>query len=140
MATKGIDVTDPTRPLYPDIHVQPVDDVVECIIYNADLFAIESGNGLNIFSDCEAGHSTDTARIAAAQDSLISELRALLAKGKYAIVRGWYPDLQTSWTKESIRAFKGNLDQDVQYQGESTGLFPFQPFSLFTLYRCHTSR
>lgn len=128
MATEGVDVTDPACPLYPDVHTRPVNNVIECILYNHDLFTIKPGNHQNIFSECEISTSAESTRIAAAQTSLISELRALLSKGKYAIVRGWYPDSPTTWNKESIAAFKGNLNQDVQYQGKPPQCSSSNPF------------
>lgn len=37
--------------------------------------------------------------------------------GMYVLIRSWYPDLHTTWSPKSVAAYKGSLDQKIQYLG-----------------------
>lgn len=111
----GTDVTDPDHPI--SAHGSGiVNDVVTLLHYDDRLLQCDP-DAMNLLRPVDGLESSHTAQALVAHERLMKDLRLCMAKGKYALIRGWHPDLPATWNAQSVLAFKGSVTQQVQYHG-----------------------
>lgn len=53
-----------------------------------------------------------------AKAKLMEEIQKHMRDGKYVLVRGWRPDQNVYWSKQSIKTFKGSMGRKVDFQSK----------------------
>lgn len=118
MARRAVDASDPDNPLCPP-GVRPIaiSKFLVAVLYHPEDYAPEP-----VSLECllfGSGHAQRVAEKGARLNAFVSDLRKNLAKGVYILVRGWKPAFEVGWDEAAVEAFKGSLQQPVQYQGQS---------------------
>lgn len=117
MAHHAIDASDPDHPLFPSgTRVIKVSSYIVALLYHPDDYGPETTSIDSLLFG--SGHAQRIAEKAARLNDLVKTLRLYLAKGVYVLIRGWKPAFEAGWDKAAVQAFKGSLQQPVQYQGK----------------------
>lgn len=92
-----------------------VDEVVAAVVYDNTLFQCSLVDG-DLFSASPSEHSKKASE---AHSKFLLEVRKLMSQGKYVLIRGWRPQHDIYWSKESISEFKGSMGRKIEFQGRS---------------------
>lgn len=118
MSQFAVDASDPDHPLSPpDAAVIEVSTYLVAVLYHPDDYSPDSVSIDSLLFG--SGHAQRLAQKGARLNAFVSALRKNLAKGVYVLVRGWKPAFEAGWDEAAVEAFKGSLQQPIQYQGES---------------------
>lgn len=117
LADNSIDVSDPNQPTFPrGIKQIDVSKYVVALLYNPDDFSPTEISLASVL--CGDHHVSCVSNRAKILNALVDTIRLHFAQGHYVIIRGWKPAFDTAWDDAAVEAFKGTLQQPVEYQGE----------------------
>jgi hypothetical protein len=121
------DVTDPTCihsiPNDPRVDRFKNDPAVVVMHWTPDLRGPQSCNA----DDDLLGHSKEAvAEHLHKYTAWLEKLQRHLAAARYVIVRGWFPDAETTWDVGSISRLKGDMNQHIEFQGIFTFLLSLE--------------
>ncbi|KAF7967906.1 hypothetical protein HWV62_32547 [Athelia sp. TMB] len=121
LAERGLDVSDPERPLYPKnmppgMHAIPVADHIVGILYDARQYSPEKLSLEMLFAP--SNFAGRVAEKMGKMNDLVNTLRLCQAQGKYVIIRGWVPPTDCAWDDAAVIAFK---DADLRDESAHAG-------------------